>query len=316
MIVITGARGFIGSNLVEALNNIDLVDLILVDEDQNELKSPNIEGLKYSNFIKRNDFLTWFLSNAASIDFIFHLGARTDTSEQRVAIFDELNLNYSKSIFEICTKYQIPLVYASSAATYGDGSFGYNDEMAIRLLRPLNPYGQSKQDFDVWVDEQKETPPFWVGLKFFNVYGKHENHKNRMASVVFHAYKQIKQTGQMKLFQSHKNEVKHGEQSRDFISINDLTAICLFFYHTQKHSGLYNVGTGEARTFNDLVRAVFKAMDLPANIQYIPTPVDIREAYQYYTQANMTKLRSIGYTQPFTPLEEGVADYVKNYLSQ
>jgi ADP-L-glycero-D-manno-heptose 6-epimerase len=316
MIVITGARGFIGSNLVEHLNELGIKDLILVDEDQNSLKTPNLEGLHFSVFLERAAFLPWFKSYPHSVDFVFHLGARTDTAEQEVALFDELNLNYSKELFSICAKHQIPLIYASSAATYGDGSHGYDDELDIKLLKPLNPYGQSKQDFDVWVLEQTETPPFWVGLKFFNVYGKHENHKNRMASVVYHAYKQIKETGKMKLFQSHRADVQHGEQLRDFVSVNDLITICMFFYTHQKHSGIYNVGTGEARSFNDLVKAVFQSMRLEADIQYIPTPEDIREAYQYYTCANMNKLKKIGYPSAFTSLEKGVEDYVKNYLSK
>ena len=316
MIVITGARGFIGSNLVEHLNKLGLKDLILVDEDQNTLKSPNLEGLKYSVFIERAAFIPWLKSYANSVDFIFHLGARTDTTEQDVALFNELNLNYSKSLFEICTKHQIPFLYASSAATYGNGAHGYDDDMDIKLLKPLNPYGQSKQDFDLWVLEQNETPPFWVGLKFFNVYGKHEKHKNRMASVVYHAYNQIKETGKMSLFQSHRTDVQHGEQSRDFVCVNDLISICMFFYNTQKHSGIYNLGTGEARSFNDLVKAVFKSMGLETKIDYIPTPIDIREAYQYYTRANMDKLKRIGYSKEFTSLEDGIDDYVKNYLAK
>ena len=314
--MITGARGFIGSNLVEHLNKLGLKDLILVDEYQNSLKSPNIEALKYSVFIERKEFLTWFRTHADSVDFIFHLGARTDTSAQDIGVFDELNLNYSKALFGICTLHQIPLIYASSAATYGDGAYGYDDEMDISLLKPLNPYGQSKQDFDLWVLEQKNTPPFWVGLKFLNVYGKHEDHKNRMASVIYHAYKQIKETSEMKLFQSHRSDIQHGEQSRDFISVKDLMSICMFFYNNQKHSGIYNVGTGEARSFNDLVKAVFTALQLEANIQYIPTPEDIRDSYQYYTRAKMDKLKSIGFSKPFSSLEEGIEDYVKNYLSK
>lgn len=316
MIVVTGARGFIGSNLVAALNKMGRHDLILVDEEENEFKKENLKDSKYAVFIERNEFLPWFKTYANTIEFVFHLGARTDTTEHDVAIFDALNLNYSKSLFTICTAHQIPLIYASSAATYGDGSHGYDDEIDISLLHPLNPYGQSKHDFDLWVSEQEKTPPFWVGLKFFNVYGPNENHKNRMASVILHAYKQIKATGKMNLFQSHREDYKNGEQSRDFIHVNDLISICLFFYENQKHSGLYNVGTGKARTFNDLVLAVFDAMQLEANIHYIPTPEDIREAYQYFTEAKMGKLSAAGYHKSFISLEEGVKDYVINYLAK
>jgi ADP-L-glycero-D-manno-heptose 6-epimerase len=316
MIVVTGARGFIGSNLVEELNKQGLKQLILVDEQVNDTKKVNMIGLKYAKFIERLKFLKWFESNANTISFVFHLGARTDTAEQDRKLFDTLNLDYSKSIFQICTRFQIPLIYASSAATYGDGSLGYDDEGAIELLKPLNPYGQSKQDLDLWVKEQKDSPPFWAGLKFFNVYGKHEGHKNRMASVIMHAFKQIKASGKMKLFQSHRADFKNGAQSRDFVSVKDLISICIFFYENQKFSGLYNVGTGKARTFNDLVQAVFKAMKVREDIEYIPTPEDIREAYQYFTEAKMDKLRKVGYRKAFMSLEEGVEDYIKNLLNQ
>lgn len=314
MIVITGARGFIASNLAEKLNNKGLNKLILVDEVENQAKNSNINHIHYEQIIDRNDFLPWFNLNSKNVDFVFHLGARTDTTEKNEKVFNELNLNFSKRVFETCTKYNIPLVYASSAATYGNGDKGYDDTKSIQDLKPLNPYGWSKQAFDLWVLEQKETPDFWVGLKFFNVYGKHENHKKRMASVVYHTYNQIKQTGEMKLFMSHKEGIAHGEQRRDFIAVDDLVDVCYFFYSTQKNSGLYNLGTGEARTFNELAHAVFNAMQVPPKISYIPTPTDIREAYQYYTKAEINKLRSIGYTKPFTSLEDGVREYVQNFL--
>lgn len=314
MIVITGARGFIASNLVEKLNSEGFSELILVDETENQEKNPNLAQLQYTEFIERSHFLEWFNLHGKNVHFVFHLGARTDTTEQNVEVFNELNLNYSKQIFTICTKYKIPLVYASSAATYGNGELGYDDTKSIDMLQPLNPYGWSKQNFDLWVQSQDDVPPFWVGLKFFNVYGKHENHKKRMASVVYHAYHQIKETNKMKLFMSHKDGIAHGEQQRDFIAVQDVVDVCYFFFKNQENSGLYNLGTGQARTFNDLVKAVFNAMQLELQIEYIPTPIDIRDAYQYYTQATMEKLRSAGYKKPFTSLESGVEKYVSEFL--
>ena len=316
MIVITGARGFIGSNLVQRLNNEGFTQLILVDELEKTAKDSNLESLQFEKIIHRSTFISWLSDHLELVDFIFHLGARTDTTELDETIFNQLNLNYSKALFEICTEHQIPVVYASSAATYGDGNLGYNDTKEIKQLKPLNPYGWSKQNFDLWVNEQTNTPPFWAGLKFFNVYGKHENHKGRMASVILHAYKQISKTKKMQLFMSHREDVANGEQKRDFIAVEDVVNICIFFYKNQKFSGLYNVGSGQARSFNDLVKAVFTALQLEANIQYIPTPEDIRDSYQYYTRAKMDKLKSIGFSKPFSSLEEGIEDYVKNYLSK
>jgi ADP-L-glycero-D-manno-heptose 6-epimerase len=317
MIVITGARGFIGSNLVFKLNQSGLTDLLLVDELENHDKEANLKGAEYRGIIHRNDFLDWFEINASEVSFVFHIGARTDTTETDKVIFDELNLNYSKAIFHVCANHKIPLVYASSAATYGDGSFGYSDQQSINNLQPLNEYGWSKQNFDLWVEQQTILPPFYAGLKFFNVYGPGENHKGRMASVIYHAYHQILKTGEMKLFQSHHPDYKDGEQMRDFIFVNDLTEVCLFFYENfnKVESGIYNLGTGKARSFNDLVKAVFKAMNLPENISYIPTPEDIRDKYQYFTEANMQKLILAGYKHSFTSLEEGVNKYVM-YLKQ
>jgi len=224
-------------------------------------------------------------------------------------------LNYSKRIWEICTQYQIPLVYASSAATYGNGKQGYKDDhKLIPKLKPLNQYAKSKQSFDEWVLKQKKTPPYWAGLKFFNVYGPNEYHKKRMASVVYHTAEQIKATGKMKLFKSHNSKFKNGEQQRDFIYIKDVVDVCHFLYNKQKQSGIYNIGTGEARTFLDLANATFKAMDIESNISFINTPADIRKNYQYFTQADISKLRKLGYKKKFHSLEDGIQDYVKHYL--
>jgi len=315
MIVVTGAAGFIGSVLVGALNDEGQNNLIIVDQFDREDKMKNLANKNYELKIDRADFIDWFSNNAESVDFIFHIGARTDTTEFDVEIFNRLNLNYTKDIWKICAANEIPMVYASSAATYGDGSLGYDDNHDIvEQLKPLNPYGESKNDFDKWALKQEKTLPFWYGLKFFNVYGPNEYHKGRMASVVYHAFNQISKTKAMKLFQSHNPDYKDGEQERDFVYVKDLSEIMLFLMHHRKDSGLYNIGTGEARTFLDLVKNTFSAMGVEEQISFIPTPEDIRDKYQYFTEAEINKLRSIGYDEPFTSLEEGVKDYVQNYL--
>lgn len=315
MIVVTGAAGFIGSCLVSQLNQAGFEDLILVDDFSFAEKAANLEGKIYKKKVERDLFHAWLMAYAREVDFIFHLGARTDTTEQDRGIFDQLNLNYSKTVWNACVQYQIPLVYASSAATYGAGEQGYDDdESKIAQLKPLNPYGDSKNDFDIWLKQQEETPPFWAGLKFFNVYGPNEFHKGRMASVIFHAFRQIKETGGMKLFRSHRSDFKDGQQQRDFIYVKDVVKACLFLMHYPTQSGIYNLGTGKARTFLDLTTNTFKGMGLSPNISFIDTPEDIRDTYQYFTEANMKKFMDLGYQESFYSLEEGVEDYVKNYL--
>ncbi len=319
MIVVTGARGFIGSFLVEKLNNKGFKNIIIVDELENRLKDYNLEGKKIKEIIHRDNFIDWFKKNASKVNFVYHLGARTDTAEFDVELFNHLNLNYSKKVWNICTQFQIPLVYASSAATYGNGENGYNDEASIKDLKPLNPYGDSKQDFDLWVEKQEKTPPFYAGLKFFNVYGKGEWHKSRMASVIFGAFHQITKTGKMKLFMSHNPKYKDGEQQRDFVYVKDVVDMCFFFQESFENkqyvaNGIYNIGTGKARTFKDLVIATFIAMHINPDITFIPTPEDIRDKYQYFTEATMNKIRKAGYKKPFTSLEIGVKDYVQKYL--
>jgi len=318
-IVVTGAAGFIGSNLVKKLNQQGFNDLIVVDKFDNPLKNKNLEGSEFSQKIDRDQFIEWLSENSREVDFIFHMGARTDTSEFNFRVLDSLNLSYTKSLWEICTIKQIPLVYASSAATYGVGEKGFSDDLAlIKELKPLNPYGLSKHLFDLFVLEQKTSPPFWAGLKFFNVYGPHEFHKGRMASVVFHAYQQIKETGQVKLFKSNKPEYKDGEQLRDFIFVDDVTDICMFFFRkfetdpikAADHCSIYNTGTGKARTFNDLVAPIFSTLGLPPQIKYIPIPTDIEDKYQYFTEAKMDKLFTAGYHKPFISIEKGVEKYV------
>lgn len=315
MIIITGAAGFIGSCLVQKLNDEGYNDLVLVDDFSNEIKNKNFEGKRYSKKVNRDVFAEWLRENHLHVQFVFHIGARTDTTEMDRELFNRLNLDYTKSIWSICTEFGIPMVYASSAATYGLGELGYDDdESRIPMLKPLNPYGDSKNDFDIWALKQEKKPYFWAGLKFFNVYGPNEYHKGRMASVIFHTFNQIRETGSMKLFQSHNPDFKDGEQMRDFVYIKDVVNVLYFLMHHRKDSGIYNLGTGKARTFLDLAKGTFKALDKEPAISYVPTPEDIREKYQYFTEANMAKLRSIGYSQDFYNLEDGIEDYVKNYL--
>ncbi|MCH2233594.1 MAG: ADP-glyceromanno-heptose 6-epimerase [Crocinitomicaceae bacterium] len=315
MIVITGAAGFISSCLVEELNQRGREDLIIVDDFSKTEKERNFLKKKYQHKVERGEFFDWLENENPAIDIIYHLGARTDTTEFDKSIFDELNEAYSQRIWNYCVKNNIPLIYASSAATYGLGELGYADSHdIINDLKPLNPYGESKNNFDIWALAQENKPPYWAGLKFFNVYGPNEYHKGRMASVIMHAFNQIKANGGVKLFRSHNSEYKDGEQLRDFIYVKDLVNVCLFLGEKQRTPGLYNLGTGEARTFLDLAKATFTALNLEANISFIDTPEDIRDKYQYYTKAEMGKLLAEGYSDGFKTLEEGVKDYVQNYL--
>jgi len=315
MIIVTGAAGFIGSCLIARLNELNFNYIIAVDDFSFPEKNKNLEGKKIKERVERTQLASWLDSNYREVEFFFHIGARTDTTEFDKAIFDELNVNYSKMVWQKCIDYQIPLVYASSAATYGLGELGYDDNEAdIPHLKPLNPYGDSKNDFDIWALKQDEKPFFWAGLKFFNVYGPNEFHKGRMASVIWHAFNQITANASLRLFKSHKPEYADGEQMRDFIYVKDLISVCVFLMEHRKNSGIYNLGTGIARSFNALGSSTFRAMDMPVQINYIDTPVDIRDTYQYFTEANMAKLRSIGYDKAFYTLEDGVKDYVQNYL--
>jgi ADP-L-glycero-D-manno-heptose 6-epimerase len=315
MIVITGAAGFIASCLTNYLNDLRYFDLVLVDDFSPEVKIRNLESCRYTEKVHRDAFATWLKTNADMVQFVFHLGARTDTTEFDKSIFDRLNLNYSKEIWQICSENGIPLVYASSAATYGLGQHGYSDNhKVVEQLKPLNPYGDSKNDFDKWVLNQERKPPFWAGLKFFNVYGPNEYHKGRMASVIMHAYKQILERGYVNLFRSHREDVKDGGQSRDFIYVKDIVKVCAWLMLNRRHSGLLNLGTGKARSFYDLASSTFAALGLQPDIRFIDTPADIRDTYQYFTQADMNKLRSWGYSDQFYSLEDGVNDYVKQHL--
>ncbi len=321
MIVVTGSAGFIGSCLVSKLNNKGIKDIVLVDDFSDEIKNRNIRNKTYLEKVDRKEFFEWLKRNRSNVKFIFHIGARTDTTEFNMAIFDELNLNYSRKMWNACSEYGIPLIYASSAATYGDGKMGYNDDHdLIARLEPLNPYGISKNEFDKWVLKQDKQPPYWFGLKFFNVFGPNEYHKGRMASVVFHAFNQAdKRTsgqaaGVVRLFRSHNPAYKDGGQLRDFIYVKDVIDVIWFLMNHKQDSGIYNLGTGKARSFLDLARAVFAAINKPVNIEFIDTPTDIRDKYQYFTEAKMDKLRSIGYEKPFYSLEAGIEEYIQGYL--
>ncbi len=313
--IVTGAAGFIGSCMVQKLNNEKIHGIVVVDDFSKPIKNENLTGKHIIGHIHRDEFISWFEKNHHQVKEVYHLGARTDTTEFDVEVFNKLNLNYSKDIWNLCTTYQIPLVYASSAATYGMGEHGYTDNHDIvKDLKPLNPYGCSKNDFDKWALAQAKTPPFWAGMKFFNVYGPNEYHKGRMASVVFHAFNQIKDTGGMKLFRSHHPDFEDGMQLRDFVYVKDVVNVLFFMMTSQPTSGLYNLGTGTARAFKHLAEAVFSALNLPVNISYIDTPMDIRDKYQYFTEADMKKIHDAGYSKPFTDLESGVKEYVNKYL--
>ena len=325
IIVVTGAAGFIGSCMTGYLNAQGFDNLILVDEFEEEEKELNLHEKKYTVRVERENFFEWLDIDKPDVKFVFHLGARTDTTEFDYAIHQHLNVEYSQKIWNYCTANNIPLVYASSAATFGSGEFGYADDHAIiEKLQPLNPYGVSKNEFDKWAIKENEKPPLWAGLKFFNVYGPNEYHKARMASMIFHGYHQIKKEGFVKLFKSHRKDFNDGEQLRDFIYVKDVIKICYWFMEDNQQSmvngqwsisnGIYNIGTGKARSFNDLIKATFAAMDLDAQIKYIDMPEDIRDKYQYFTEAKMEKIRNAGYAVPLHTLEEGIADYVRNYL--
>lgn len=316
-LVVTGAAGFIGSCLVGFLNRKGFGNLILVDDFSRADKAPNLAGKKWKEQIDRNEFFDWCAENNSPFRAVFHLGARTDTTEMDYEVHRRLNVEYSQQIWKICTEKNIPLVYASSAATYGAGGQGYRDSHeVVSELQPLNPYGRSKNDFDAWALAQPTAPPFWAGVKFFNVFGPNEYHKGRMASVILHAFRQIESQGFVKLFRSHKPQYADGGQLRDFIYVEDLLQLCFWLMQEEPASGLYNGGTGTARTFLDLANALFSALRKEPKIEFVDTPADIRDSYQYFTEADTTKLRAAGYTAAFTPLEEAVERYVKGYLNE
>ncbi len=317
MIVVTGAAGFIGSCQLSYLaEHFPQVQLVAVDELATTAKAPNLKGKNVAHFVHRLVFHDWLVSHADEVDVVFHLGARTDTTEKDPRIFNELNLEYSQRLWKICVDHQIPLLYASSAATYGGGEHGYSDaHHGVQYLKPLNPYGASKNDFDKWALSQKETPPQWAGFKFFNVFGPNEFHKGRMASVVFHAFNQIKKHGKMKLFKSHRPDIQNGHQSRDFVYIVDVLKMINWIHREKPANGLYNIGSGTPNTFLDLVQFTFEAMGIPPQVEFIDTPEDIRDSYQYYTCAEMEKLKNMGYKEETYSFNDAIKEYVQQYLT-
>jgi ADP-L-glycero-D-manno-heptose 6-epimerase len=313
--IVTGAAGFIASRLARHLNALGERRLILVDAFGRADKQPNLRDVDFAYKVDRDILFAWLQAEGPPVARFYHLGARTDTTEFDYRVHERLNVEYSKAAWAYCARHAVPLVYASSAATYGDGSLGYSDDHTLPdRLQPLNPYGVSKNEFDRWALRQTEAPPHWYGLKFFNVYGPGEAHKGRMASVVFHAFRQIRACGHVELFRSHRPGFRDGWQLRDFIHVDDVVAVCHWLAGHRPASGLHNLGTGQARSFEDLAKATFAGMGIPPDIRYIDMPEDIRDKYQYFTQADMHKLRAAGYESPFRTLEEGVADYVRHHL--
>jgi len=301
MIVVTGGEGFIGKNLIRELERQGNIGVVSLD-----IKSESLDSI-----------YQWLIKHEKEIDCIYHLGAITDTTVIDKNLFDKFNVECSIFIWNLCTYNQITLIYASSAATYGDGKEGFDDEKNIFNLKPLNPYGWSKQQFDILALEQEQQPPNWYGLKFFNVYGFGEEHKEKMASTVLHFYKQAIMNGAMRLFKSHRPDYKDGEQLRDFIYVDDVVNVCIFMATKKPMSGIYNVGTGKARTFNDVATAVFKNLGDLGQINYIDTPINIRDKYQYFTEAKTDKLRyTAGYTAMFHELEDGVLKYVNKLKNE
>lgn len=316
MIAVTGGAGFIGSAIVWELNNRGEKDIIVVDELGTDEKWKNLVGLAFDNFVNKNIFIDQIDAGIYSdIETIIHMGANSSTTEKDADLLINNNYLYTKKLTEFCLSKNIRFIYASSAATYGDGSRGFNDnEDDCEKLRPLNMYGYSKSLFDIWAVEHKAFEHI-VGLKYFNVYGPNEYHKGDMRSVVHKAFEQIRDAGKVKLFKSLHPDYKDGEQMRDFVYVKDAVDMTLHFFDHRKTGGLFNVGSGEARTWNDLVTAIFKALDKPLNIEYIDLPDNLADKYQYFTEANLSKITGVGYNKKISSLESGIEDYVKTYLT-
>lgn len=314
-IVVTGGAGFIGSCVVRTLNDVGINDIIIVDNIASTDKWMNMRNKKYIDYVHKSEFPE-YLKKTEGITAIIHLGACSSTTEHNFDYLWKNNFEYTKALWNYCTQKQISFIYASSAATYGDGSLGFDDQMNIDALCPLNGYGYSKQLFDLWVKKQTNTPLQYVGLKFFNVYGPNEYCKGSMASMVYHGYRQIKETGKIRLFRSHNPKYQDGEQLRDFVYVKDVCKVIKYFMEHPEKSGLYNVGTGKAQSFRELAEATFYALGLKPEIEYIDMPELLREKYQYYTKAEVGKLREAGYMESFGDLTVGVTDYVTNYLNK
>lgn len=315
-IIVTGGAGFIGSCVIRELNDRGIENIIVVDHIAQTDKWMNLRNKKYSRYINRDEFLNQLPSFSGKVTHVIHMGACSSTTERDFDFLYKNNLEYTQTLWKFCTENQISFIYASSAATYGDGTLGFDDHMDINQLRPLNGYGYSKQLFDQWVEKQALAPKQHVGFKFFNVYGPNEYYKGTMASVVFHSFHKITENGEMGLFKSYKAGFEDGKQLRDFVYVKDICKVIGYMIDHPEISGLFNLGTGKARSFFDLASSTFAAMNIPANIKYIEMPESLRPKYQYYTQAVMDKLRSVGYKEEFYSLEAGVTDYVRNYLSK
>ncbi len=315
--IVTGGAGFIGSNIVLELNRRGAEDIIIVDNLNSEAKKKNLEGLKYKTFASKEEFRKDFIQGKTpAVSAVFHMGACSSTTETDEEYLKDNNYRYTRQLCEWATSQNARFIYASSAATYGDGANGYSDDQAlIPTLKPMNPYGESKQMFDMWALDNGMLSKI-AGIKFFNVYGPHEEHKGDMRSVVNKAYKQIKDTGEIRLFKSYKPEYRDGEQTRDFVYVKDAVNVCMFFHDNPSISGIYNCGTGRARTWTDLAKSVFTAMNIKPRIIFIDMPTEIRDMYQYHTEADMKKLRSAGYGEEFTSIEDGAAAYIKNCLAK
>ncbi len=316
MILVTGGAGFIGSALIKALNDEGRQDIVVVDRFKSSEKWRNLRNVKFEEYIQADElFRPEFEDIFETIEVVFHMGACSSTTERNVDYLMENNVDFSKNLFEICTELDIPFIYASSAATYGNGELGYEDnQKTLPQLRPLNAYGYSKQLFDEWVLRRRRTPPKWYGLKFFNVFGPNEYHKGEMRSLVHKAFGQINDGGVVRLFKSHRDDYEDGKQLRDFIYVKDVVAAMVHLLKAKGKSGIYNMGTGQARSFYDLVEATFKAMGRETNIEYIDMPESIRDQYQYYTQADMSKMTKAFPQIKMRSLEEAVTDYVQNHL--
>jgi len=315
MIVVTGGAGFIGSAIIWELNRRGESDILIVDELGKDEKWKNLVGLKFDDFINKNLFLDQLASGKhPEIECIIHMGANSSTTEIDADSLLTNNYDYTKKLAEFCLWNDMRFIYASSAATYGDGSLGFDDDINLcGKLHPLNMYGYSKNLFDIWAirhDAFKEI----VGIKYFNVYGPNEYHKGDMRSVVHKAFEQVRDTGKVKLFKSGKPEYKDGEQKRDFVYVKDAVEMTLHFYEQKDKCGLFNVGSGKARSWNDLVTALFASLNLPVNIEYIELPDHLADKYQYFTEAKLKRIKQSGYSNPLSSLEAGVSDYVKNYL--
>lgn len=320
MVIVTGGAGFIGSCIVAMLNEKGIEDILIVDNIRETDKWKNMSNKKYTSYCNRDEFLAMLPSLKGKVTHIFHMGACSATTERNFDFLYKNNFEYTKALWNFCTEENISFIYASSAATYGDGSCGFDDKEDIERLRPLNGYGYSKQLFDLWVKKElaagAKTPKQHVGFKYFNVYGPNEYYKGTMASVIFHTFNDVTKTGKKGLFKSYKEGYEDGGQLRDFVYVKDICKVISFMMEHEEVSGLFNLGTGKARSFYDLALATFKAMGKEPNIEFIEMPESLRDRYQYYTQANMEKLRAAGYTEEFYSLEDGAADYVKNYLAK